>query len=98
MSEAKKDDEIVKLGMGPTIGDTTMAEYELADGRTGYGKVRAPKDGEPLNPGERMLWVDKRGEDGRHPVKELYRVGPAQVASAAYRTNYDAIFGKKEVN
>ena len=99
MTDEKRGDEIVSVEIGPPVSERRhMAHYELANGQTGYGYVKQPTEGEVLQPNERMIFVNQAREDGRRLVRELYRHGPAQYASKAYRDGWDTVFAKKRSN
>lgn len=55
--------------------------------------MRRVEDGECLQPGDRVYYVD---EDGRVVDTFSTGPGPAQVATPKYRNGWDAIFGKKD--
>lgn len=54
------------------------------------------KDGVPMPPGAELLVPEGRAcPHGWRKVRTVYRSGPAQVATPAYRAGYDRIFGGK---
>lgn len=61
------------------------------EGKVKLGHASPMKDGEQLHPGESMLVLDKESK-----VTDTFTRpsnGPARVATKAYRSNYDSIFG-----
>jgi len=85
--------ESVAIGP-PSEPGRCHAHYRLADGQEGYGYVKRVVPGKPLQAHERLIEVQPPREDGRQSVRELYRPGPACVATKAYRDGWDAVFGK----
>lgn len=95
-------DTLLPAGTCPDDPDT-LHVVGFKDGEPvlrGHGHLA--EEGKPLLPGSSLYHVDS---DGR--VASVVSVpshgGPAQVATKAYRDNYDAIFGakknrKKELN
>lgn len=73
----------------------SLVERET-DGVTDHCLIYNPKDGEPLPEGAELICVEKPDADGWQASTTLYRNGPAQVATPAYRDGYDRIFGKKQ--
>lgn len=57
------------------------------------GNTREAASGEALRPGEDMLFVDADG----YVVDRIEgpRAGPPMVTTPAYRTGWDAVFGKR---
>lgn len=64
---------------------------------TGFGTFTEMKEGQPLREGAELIRVEDADEDGWRDVISIYKNGPAQVATPAYRENYDRIFGKQKV-
>jgi hypothetical protein len=94
--EKEPSGAITSLSFGPRIApDAHVVHYETDDGATGYARLRRPEEGAPLLPGERILDMHGYDERGRIRTIELYRHGPAQVATALYRSGWDVIFSKK---
>lgn len=80
-----------KIRFGP--GNTAV--HRDAEGNERHIRYEPAKEGEPLKPGADLMSVSNECRDGWHDVEVLYRSGPAQVATPAYREGYDRIFGKK---
>ncbi len=87
--------------VGPVMPDGT-APYlrHKPDGTDEVGVFLPLKDGQALPPGREVLCIEPL-EGDLHKVTSLYGAkelsGPAQVATPAYRSGYDRIFGKAEV-
>jgi len=62
--------------------------------------IAPAEDGKTVPPGRELVYVDhtKPNHDGSFTILARHKSGPAQVASKAYRDNYDAIFGDKALN
>lgn len=88
----KKSDEI---RFGAQIAPGTHVATRRDDEGEREVVVRTPGDGTPIVPGTEILSVNPKCSDGWHQIQTLYRSGPPQVATPAYRKSYDRIFGKK---
>jgi hypothetical protein len=73
-------------GMRPAIRHTSGCEVS-------FGTVVDVKDGQPIPEGATMMTLEARENGPGFKVVDEYRHGPAQVATPAYRQNYDRIFG-----
>lgn len=90
------DDGREEIRFGPEIAPgTRVAIRRDAKGEERVVSVCKGDDGKPLLPNTEVASVSAHSEDGWHEVQTLYRNGPAQVATPAYREGYDRIFGKK---
>lgn len=67
------------------------------DGNVEVGTFFEAHDGQPIPEGAELVQVDYNPRNEWHNAETLYKNGPAQVATPAYRDGYDRIFGKKEV-
>lgn len=67
------------------------------DGKSGPVALVPAAYGVPIPEGGEIVHVGADDPDGWRNVEVLYRNGPAQVATDAYRTGYDRIFGKQKV-
>jgi hypothetical protein len=71
----------------------------IRDGHTEYGAFRPAESGAPMVPGNELVRMMKDPDVAPGwRVESIYRptsAGPAQVATPAYRENWDSIFGKK---
>lgn len=66
------------------------------DGNSGLVSLLPAPDGTPIPEGGELVHVGANDSEGWRNVEVLYRNGPAQVATPAYREGYDRIFGKKQ--
>ena len=73
------------------------ATIKRQDGSVQIGTFHEMRDGQPLPEGAELVQVDYHPGDEWHNSETLYKQGPAQVATPAYREGYERIFGKKEV-
>ena len=55
------------------------------------------KDGQPIPEGAELIQVGAEDSDGWRDVTTVYKSGPAQVATPAYREGYDRVFGKQKM-
>jgi len=81
--------------LGPDLGNGVRAAIRHSSGcDMALGTVMDVKDGQPIPEGATMMTLEPR-ENGQHGFKVVneYRHGPVQVATPAYRQNYDRIFG-----
>jgi hypothetical protein len=103
MSENKTPSEDVALLCGPTEDGAGARIVRAKDGVIAAGEIRPVKDGQSLNGGELVRLRPRAGApricdvEVLHaaPAAEQTRVagdGPAQVATARYRSNWDQIF------
>jgi hypothetical protein len=96
MSEKKREHD--EIWFGPEIEPGVYAALR----RTPDGEVRqvtcSPmRDGSPLRVNSELAHVDEPSDEGWCPLTSIYKVGPAQVATPAYREGYDRIWGKQKV-
>jgi hypothetical protein len=98
--EGKRD---VVFAVGPTGEGEGVRVIRSRDESIEVGEMRPAKEGQPIN-GE-LVRLSQRPEHERLfdcevvvPKKRLpaARSGPAQVATDAYRENWEAIFSAKE--
>jgi len=91
-------DENDKIAFGPEIAPGVhVAARRSPDGEVRQVAIMPMRDGAPLSPGSEVAHVDEACEDGWHTLTSVYKSGPAQVATPAYREGYDLIFGKQKV-
>jgi hypothetical protein len=67
------------------------------DGAERFVVAARPSDGVPLVEGSEVISAGTLDADGWQPVTVLYRQGPSQVATPAYRDGYERIFGRGKV-
>lgn len=90
------DNEKGKIKIGPEIAPGTHAAIRRdADGTERTLSIRSAADGTPMSPNTEIALMSAEERDGWRDVQTVYRNGPAQVATPAYRDGYDRIFGKK---
>jgi hypothetical protein len=92
-----KTDEPDEIAFGPEISPGV----HVALRRTPDGEIRQVvcselRDGVSLSPSSEIANVSEGNEDGWYKLTNVYKAGPAQVATPAYREGYDRIFGKKQ--
>ena len=106
-AKGTKDHDVV-LVQGPTEDGQGMRALRSRPGRLDLTELRPTSDGKPLNGAELVrlkpraespaLWdVDVQYADAHATdaqATDAARSGPPRVASAAYRRNWDAAFGK----
>lgn len=76
-----------------------LCVVERADGSTEEGVLSTAKHGESIPEGADYIKVDDCGHDcgGWHDMETIYsNRGPSQVATKAYRSGYERIFGGKQ--
>ena len=95
MNNTKKD----QIRFGPSVSPGVLeATIRRQDGEIEIGTVREVQEGQPVQEGHEYLQMEVGDTpDGWHSFDTLYKSGPAQVATPAYRAGYDRIFGKREV-
>ena len=86
----------------PTVDGAVMRVKE--DGTIKTGTVHPPKEGEPID-GELVTLYDTPMSPAVHECETVFdpseygiTKGPAKVTSAAYRANWDIIFGPSKDN
>lgn len=57
------------------------------------GVASTPEDGKPLAPGSELVHVENPNTEVWQRITVIFKAGPAQVATPAYREGYDRIFG-----
>lgn len=80
--------------IGPLPDGRTLVTRHRPDHTTSLSAIRAAVDGAPLLPGEEFVTTRARA-DGSHEITGSYaspRSGPAQVATASYRSGWDRTF------
>jgi len=96
--KTKPTDEIA---IGPEVSPGVRSALRRKDGVTKQVFVKLAKEGESIHQGTELAMVgDPTGDnDGAHwhALTSVYKGGPAQVATPAYRDGYDRIFGKQKV-
>jgi hypothetical protein len=98
-----KDDDSYEVALGPALSDGSHIGVRRRNGELEPIRFGGMKDGAAIPPGAEVVDVDAKSDGPWRKAKTLYRVplaagdGPAQVATPAYRSGYDRIFGKKEV-
>jgi hypothetical protein len=94
----------VVFAVGPTSGGEGVRVIRSRDDAIEVGEVRAAKEGQPIV-GELVKLSPRKEHERLFDVEVLVpraeprgaaRSGPAQVATAAYRSNWDVIFAAKE--
>lgn len=90
-----------KILIGPVVSPGQRAAVvRREDGTEATGLVRTSQEGRPLSENAECIQVDDCGSqcggEGWHDMTTLYKHGPAQVATPAYRTGYDRIFGGRQ--
>ena len=102
---AEKKEDVVLVG-GPTESGDGHQVLRKREERLEYGEIRAVREGRPLH-GE-LVRLKQREESGRlfdvevlhkaKPEPQRTAAGPAQVATDAYRKNWDRVFAKNRPN
>lgn len=77
--------------------NTCQATRRQANGEVQVGTMSELQDGHPIPEGAELIQVNYRPSNEWHDAETIYKHGPSQVATPAYREGYDRIFGKKEV-
>ena len=67
-----------------------------SDSGVDFGTFVEMKEGQPIPEGAELIRVGAEGDDGWRDVTSVYKSGPAQVATPAYREGHDRIFGQKQ--
>ena len=95
--DAPTEDTRDELCFGPEIAPGVHSALRRSpDGEVRQVAVRVAEDGVPVNSGELAQLDDDSCECGQwRKITTIYKAGPAQVATPAYRKNYDGVFGKK---
>jgi len=87
---------IDRVRLGPQVdGVRQVVRNRGVEGEYEVGTFHEIQEGTPMSPGEELVNVGKEDADGWRNVEVIYRNGPAQVSTPAYRKGYDRIFGKK---
>ena len=89
----KKD----RIMFGPEMAPGTRVAVRRGDEGDQTVVVRRIEDGAYMPSGSEIVSIEKECRCGWHDTTTLYRNGPAQVATPAYRDGYDRIFGTKSV-
>lgn len=92
MANDEKRDEI---RIGPPIAPGVYSAVRRNDEGESVVAISPAKDGDPMHPGTELADISHECRDGWHELRSIYKNGPAQVATPAYREGYDRIFGKK---
>jgi hypothetical protein len=86
-----------EIQFGPEIAPGVHSALRRGpDGEIRQVACGPAKDGTPLRPSSEIVHVSEASEEGWHKVTSLYKSGPAQVATPAYREGHDRIFGRKQ--
>jgi hypothetical protein len=91
MTDKKREHDEIWFGPG-----VYAALRRTPDGEVRQVTCSPMRSGAPLRLGAELANVSEGNEDGWHPLTSIYKSGPAQVATPAYREGYDRIFGKKQ--
>jgi hypothetical protein len=104
--EAPPAREDVVFVHSPTESGAGYRVIRKRDDAIEVGELRALQEGRPLHGDlvrlrpredhERLFDVEVLMEAPRGAADDAPRSGPAQVATDAYRTNWEAIFGRRE--
>lgn len=98
---ARKNDDVL-LVHSPTSDGEGWNVLRARQGRVEFGAIRNLEDGRPIH-GEVVALRRRPGVPENVPLFDVevqyapprVRSGPAQVATAAYRKNYDATFRRR---
>ena len=85
-----------QVRLGPETGSGRGAAIRRHDGAVEFGTFMETKEGQPIPEGAELIRVGPEDDDGWRDVTTVYKSGPAQVATPAYREGYDRVFGKKQ--
>jgi len=88
----KKD----KLMVGHEIADGVRIAVRSDDDGERLVTISDHKSGDPLPPSSEYISLSSEDSEGWQDVNVLYKTGPSQVATPAYREGYDRIFGGKQ--
>lgn len=67
--------------------------------RDGLAELRPMRDGQQVQPGQSVVEIAERHDDGTLKLRTLYtRRGPARTSSPQYRDGFEATFGNRGVN
>jgi hypothetical protein len=90
----------VVLPHAPTDDGEGARVLRARPGRIDAGEVRPAREGKPLLPGAELVRLERRTDAPalydvkvEHTISAAPKKGPAQVATAAYRANWDRTFG-----
>ena len=102
-----------QIRIGPEVAPGRRIAVRRCGDTIAVGTFVSMKDGQPIPEGAELIRLaNKQDADGWRDATVLYRnepeaelapleetrgSGPAQVATPAYRTGYDRIFGKQKV-
>lgn len=84
-----------QIAFGEELADGKHEIVRRRGGDLELGILAPVQEGRPLPPGAELVMVSTKGKGGWFDTKTVYKSGPAQVATPAYRDGYDRIFGKK---
>ena len=98
---AKKEDDVVFVHSSTESGDGLRVLRKRGEALE-VGELRGIREGQPIH-GDVVKLTPREGQERVFDVEVLLkapaprpgppRAGPAQVATAAYRTNWESIFG-----
>lgn len=98
---AKKEDDVVFVHSATESGDGLHVVRKRGEALE-IGELRGIREGQPIH-GDVVKLVPREGQERVFDVEVLLkapaqrpapsRTGPAQVATTAYRTNWESIFG-----
>jgi hypothetical protein len=85
-----------EISIGPEIAPGAHLALRRQGDEIREVVIRPAKDGEPLRPNSELAHVGAPRDDHWRDLTSIYKSGPAQVATPAYREGHDRIFGKKQ--
>jgi len=97
VSSDDEEDSRDEIRFGPEIAPGVRSALRRSpDGTVREVACQQFREGAPLYESSEIADVDPTCNGGWHKLNVRYKVGPAQVATPAYREGYDRIFGKKQ--
>jgi len=96
---APSEDKHEEISIGPEISPGLFACVRRSpDGEITQATCSPAKEGAPIPPGAEFAIADEATCDCGtwRKLTSVYKAGPAQVATPAYREGHDRIFGKKQ--
>jgi hypothetical protein len=101
---AKKEEDVVFVHSSTEAGDGLRVVRKRGESLE-LGELRGIREGQPIH-GDVVKLVPREGQERVFDVEVLLksptpkalpaRTGPAQVATTAYRANWESIFGREE--
>jgi len=86
-----------QMRLGPEIEPGRGAAIRRSDKGVSFGTFVEMKEGQSIPEGAELVHVGAEDDDGWRDVTSIYKSGPAQVATPAYRDGWSRIFGKQKV-